>query len=192
MSAFEFVAIIGAICGVMMVLGGIWLIAKGQLTLAATPHTDALTIEWKKQFRMSTQVPGIAFFFVGLLFVVVPLLFLKPRSDVPMTFKGELKGVEESVSILVRPTANWEFKSTTTGKINSRILLDLSSVLLVINAPGYEPLSTSIEIKRDGLAQFGTLELRRTQLRQQDLAESIDGLPFTALPTTTATFGVAQ
>lgn len=197
MTAFELVAIIGAACGVAMVLGGIWLIAKGQLTLAATPHTDALTLEWKKQFRMSTQVPGIAFFVIGLVFVVVPLGFLKPAALVPMEFEGEIKGVEEPVSISVRPTTNWELPGTSTGKINGMIYPDLSVVLLVINAPGYEPFSKSIKISSDGrrLAQFGTLELRRTKLRRADLAENIASLPFDTPATSgtnAAAFGVPQ
>ena len=197
MTAFELIGIIGAACGVAMVIGGIWLIAKGQLTLAATPQTDALTIEWKKQFRMSTQVPGIAFFIIGLIFVVVTLVFLKPATLVPMEFEGEIKGVEEPVSILVRPTTNWELPGTTSGKINGMIYPDLSVVLLVVNAPGYEPFSKPIKISPDGrrLAQFGTLELRRTNLRKADITERITSLPFSApatLTANTATFGVPQ
>jgi hypothetical protein len=44
-TAFELVALIGALCGIAMVLGGRWLIAKGALTFAATPRTEALTLE---------------------------------------------------------------------------------------------------------------------------------------------------
>ena len=197
MVAFEIIAIIGAACGVAMVLGGIWLIAKGQITLAATPHTDALTIQWKKQFRMSTQVPGIAFFIIGLTFVVVPLVLLKPPALVPLEFEGEIKGAEEPVSISVRPTSSWELPGTTAGKVNGMIYPDLSVVLLVINAPGYEPFSKSIKVSPDGrrLAQFGTLELHRTKLRKTDLAESIVSLPFDAPSTAAANklaFGVPQ
>jgi hypothetical protein len=196
MTAFELIATIGAACGVAMVLGGIWLIANGQITLASTPQVEALTIEWKKQFRMSTQVPGIAFFLVGLIFVVIPLMLLRPPVMVPLEFEGEIKGAEEPVSISIRPTTNWELPGTTAGKVNGVIYPDLSVVLLVINAPGYEPVSKSIKISPDGrrLAQFGTLELRRTKLRKTDLAESIAGLPFEAPPAATnaSMFGVPQ
>lgn len=169
------------------------MIAKGQLTLAATSHTDALSIEWKKQFRMSTQVPGIAFFVIGLVFVVLPLVFLKPAAIVPMEFEGEIKGVEEPVSILVRPATNWELPCTTTGKVNGKIYPDLSFVLLVINAPGYEPYSKSIKISSDGrhLAQFGALELHRTKVRKEFLSGSITKLPFEA-SANGPTFGVPQ
>jgi hypothetical protein len=197
MTAFELVALIGAVCGIAMVLGGIWLIAKGALTFAATPKTEALTLEWKKQFRLTTQVPGIAFFLVGLLFISVSLGFLRPGELVPMEFEGEIKGVEEPVSILVRP-ANWELPSTTAGKINGKIYPDLSFVVLVINAPGYEPFSKSIKVSPDGrrVAQLGTLELRR-KFKKTDLTTSVAELPFAATDlsmnnVSAAAFGVAQ
>jgi len=67
MTVFDIVVLIAAACGLAMVVGGIWLLARGAITLAATPKTDALTLEWKKQFRINTQVPGLAFFLVGLI-----------------------------------------------------------------------------------------------------------------------------
>jgi hypothetical protein len=142
-------------------------------------------------------VPGIAFFLVGLLFISVSLGFLRPGELVPMEFEGEIKGVEEPVSILVRP-ANWELPSTTAGKINGKIYPDLSFVVLVINAPGYEPFSKSIKVSPDGrrVAQLGTLELRR-KFKKTDLTTSVAELPFAATDlsmnnVSAAAFGVAQ
>jgi len=195
MTVFEVVALIAAFCGFAMVLGGIWLMAKGVITLAATPKTDALTIEWKKQFRMNTQVPGLAFFMVGLLFVWVALRSLHPADIVPIEFEGTIKGVEEPVSILVRPHA-WELPSTTSGEITGKIYPDLSVLVLVVNAPGYQPYSKLIKLKADGprLAQLGTLELHRN-VRESDLSKSITDLPFNApapAKSENAAFGVAQ
>ena len=126
MTAFEIVALTGALAGISMVLGGIWLVAQGALTLAATPKSDALTIEWKKQFRINTQVPGIAFFLVGLLFITLSLGFLKPPELVPIEFEGEIKGIEEAPTIVVRP-ANWELPASTGGHVNGRVYPDLWS-----------------------------------------------------------------
>jgi hypothetical protein len=198
MNAFELVALIGAVCGIAMVLGGIWLIAKGALTFAATPKTEALTLEWKKQFRLTTQVPGMAFFLIGLLFVAVSLGFLKPPGLVPLEFEGEIKGVEEPVSVLVRPTTSWELPSTTAGTISGKIYPDLSVLVLVVNAPGYEPFSKSIKVSAEGrhVTPLGTLELHR-KLKKSDLTASIADLPFNPADTANAapssvTYGVPQ
>lgn len=178
MSAFEVVALVGALAGLSMVLGGIWLVAKGVITMAATPRADALTIEWKKQFRMNTQVPGLAFFLVGLLFIAVSLIFLKPSAIDPIEFEGRLKDVDEPVSILVRP-ANWELPSNSTGEISGKVYPDFSFLVLVVNAPGYEPLTKPVKIDAEGhrMARLGTLELRR-KVKESDLEKRVAPLPF--------------
>lgn len=194
MSPFEVVALIGALAGISMVLGGIWLVFKGALTLAAMPKTDAISIEWKKQFRINTQVPGIAFFLVGLLFIALSLQYLKPPEIVPIEFEGEIKGIDEPMSILVRPT-NWELPASTGGHIAGRVYPDLSVMVLMVNAPGYEPFTKSIKVGAQGrrVAHVGTLELRR-KVRESDLEKHITPLGFTAPPVNAAIegFGVAQ
>jgi hypothetical protein len=195
MSPFEMAALIGAAAGLSMVVGGIVLVWRGAITLASTPKADALTIEWKKQFRINTQVPGLAFFVVGWMFIAFATYSLKPDEVRPIEFEGELKGVDEPVSIIVRPT-NWELPSDTSGKINGKVIPDLSFVVLLINAPGYEPFAKSIKIGSDGhrVAKLGTLELRR-KVKQADLEKKITPLPFNAPPATasnTTGFGVPQ
>lgn len=162
MTVFEIVILIAAVCGVSMVIGGIWLLAKGAITLAATPKADALTIEWKKQFRINTQVPGLAFFIVGLIFIVLSLLFSKPPDVVPIEFRGQIKGVEAPVTVLVSPN-KWQIQTTSTGIVQGKIYPDISMLVLVATAPGYEPFSTVVSMKNQGprLAELGTLELKR-------------------------------
>jgi hypothetical protein len=194
MNAFEIVALMGSAAGLSMVLGGIWLVAKGVITMAATPKADALTIEWKKQFRMNTQIPGLAFFLVGLMFIAVSLYFLQPHEIEPIEFEGQLKGVDEQVSIFVRPTT-WELPGdSATGQISGKVYPDFSILVLMVNAPGYEPLIKPVKINLGGqrVAKLGTLELRRSKVKESDLQKSIAPIPFSApdpSTTKTSTFG---
>jgi hypothetical protein len=174
------VALIGAVAGFVMVLGGIGLVAKGAMTMAATPKADALTIEWKKQFRLNSQVPGLAFFLVGLLFVAVSLGFLKPAGVEPIEFEGRIDGVDEPISVIVKP-ATWELPSNTAGQINGKVYPDFQFLILVVSAPGYEPLTRAIKVETDGrrLVKVGTLVLHR-KLHESDLTKNIAPLPFNA------------
>lgn len=194
MTAFEIVALAGAFAGLSMVLGGIWLVGQGILTLAATPKSDALTIEWKKQFRINTQVPGLAFFLVGLMFISISLGFLKPPEIIPIEFEGEIKGTDQPVTIVVRPI-NWELPASSSGRINGKVYPDLSLMILMINAPGYEPYTQPIKINGDRarVARLGVVEMRR-KLLESELERKVTVLPFAAPPPTasTAAFGLPQ
>ncbi|MDF3822084.1 hypothetical protein P3G55_19420 [Leptospira sp. 96542] len=194
MNAFVIVALLGAIAGLSMVLGGIWLVAKGLITMAATPKADALTIEWKKQFRINTQVPGLAFFLVGLMSITTSLVFLKPSDADPIEFEGQIRGIEGQVSILVRPS-NWILNGdSATGRISGNVYPDFSFLVLSINAPGYEPLNKQVRVNLTGqrIANLGMVELRRSPVSESDLTRQIAPIPFSSpsLATTRApTFG---
>ena len=132
---------------------------------------------------------------VGLIFLSVALQFLRPSEIIPIEFEGELKGVEGPASILVRPNT-WELPSTASGQITGKIYPDLSVLILVVNAPGYEPYSKLIKMNADGrrVAQLGILELRR-KVRESDLSKNITDLPFSVsspAKTSSAAFGVPK
>jgi hypothetical protein len=145
MSTFDTVVIAAALCGVVMVGGGIALLWKGAITLAATPEATALSIEFKKQFRMNTQVPGIAFFVVGLVFIVVALYASKPTGVVPIDLQGEVLGVKAPVS--VGASTKWHLDSFSSGAIRGRIYPEVTTLVIEVSAPGYVPVTTPIEIK---------------------------------------------
>ena len=178
-SAFELIAMLAAVSGLIMVAGGIWLLAKGVITLAATPKGQAISVEWKKQFRLSSQVPGLAFFLVGLLFVALPLKFLQPSDTAPVEFEGDFKGVDAPVTINVRPQ-DWTLSASSAGHVQGKIYPDVSVLVLSVTAPGYVPFTTVVKLENSGrrLARLGTLELRRT-VRESDLVKSIGDAPLT-------------
>lgn len=197
MDAFEIVALVGAVAGFSMVVGGIWLVAKGVITLAATPKAEALTIEWKKQFRLNTQVPGLAFFLVGLMFIAVSLTFLKPSDVAPISFEGQIRGIDQQVSIFVRPQPWVLAGDSVTGQIRGTVYPDVSVLVLSVTAPGYEPLDRPIKINLQGrrVADLGVVELRQSGVRRSDLSENIVPLPFSppdASMKRAASFGVSQ
>jgi hypothetical protein len=147
--------------------------------MAATPKADALTIEWKRQFRINTQVPGLAFFLVGLLFIAISLQYLKPPEMLPIEFEGTINDVTSPVSIVVRPT-NWGLAESNTGEIRGQFYPDLKFLMLVVSAPGYEPLTTSVKIESNGprIAKIGALKLKPSKVTEGDLEKKIVPLPF--------------
>jgi hypothetical protein len=180
---FEVVAILGAFCGTAMVVGGIWLVAKGVITLAATPQAQALTIEWKRQFRINTQVPGLAFFIVGMLFISISLRFLQPDPVLPVELVGELRGMDQPWLLSIRPQNSWEQRGSATRTFSTKIYPEVSSLVIEVTAPGYEPFEKSIPIsgKTKRLENIGILELRRKVVKA-DISQSVATLPFQVEP----------
>lgn len=189
------IAIIGAIaCGLAMVLGGILLIYKGAMTLAATPAVDAITIEYKKQFRLNSQVPGIAFFVVGLMFVFVALWFCRPPPPPrPIDIEGKLAGDAGSVTIVLT-SARWQLQSSSEH-IAGRIVPDMTYLLMEANSPGCEPVQRPIDTRKvkGGKVELGELHFTKKVDGVVANPANISPLPFQAPPANTpGAYGVTK
>jgi hypothetical protein len=154
------VILLTATCGMMVVAGGIYLLSKGAITLAATAPADALTIEWQKKFRVNTQVPGIAFFVLGLGFVIAALYSARPSKAEPIDLQGEIAGVDGPVTLIIRsqPLPLPVFRG---GIIRYRFYPDFSVLTLEASAPGYEPIPVPVEISRATVVDVGKIHLKK-------------------------------
>ena len=191
MSVFEMVVLLAAICGLSMVLGGIILIARGALSLAAVPQADAITIEFKKLLRINTQAPGIAFFLVGLLFVSTALYVSKPPDVVPIEVSGEIDGVNQPVTVIV--TTRWPVMTYSSGKIIGKVYPDVTSLVVEATAPGYLPFVAPISLSPavGHRASIGTVHLTKAVDEIAIKPEHVAPLPFTE-PPRQAPFGAPQ
>jgi len=190
---FGAVILITAICGVIIVAGGIALLWKGAITLAATSPSDALTIEWQKRFKLSTQVPGIAFFVIGLCFVITALYAADPPKGTPVDLQGEVDGVDAPVTVILRsePTLSRAYQG---GKIKFKFYPDMSILTLEASAPGYEPASIPIEIGTETHVVFPRLQLKKRIDEIKAKPASIEPVAFQAPPVTdtTSNFGTPR
>lgn len=179
MSVFEIAVLLAAICGLSMVIGGIFLIYRGAMTLAATPHADAITIEFKKQFRINTQAPGIAFFLVGLIFVGIALYASKPTGVIPIDISGEVTGVSQPVTVII--SKKWPLETFSGGKISHQVYPDMKGSTFEATAPGYLPFTARIDLNQS-IASIGTVRLTKSVDEIKARAENIPALTFAAPP----------
>ena len=162
MNTFDYTVIAAALSGLIMVVGGIVLIYKGAMVLAATDSGSALTIEWKKNFRLSTQAPGIAFFIVGLIFSSLAIYAAKPNTIESIKIEGEIVKIAEPVTIRARSTT-WTLDGGTNGIVKGRIHPHVEDIVLEISAPGYKPETITISIGDlvDRTVRFEAIELEQ-------------------------------
>jgi hypothetical protein len=191
MTVLAIVELLTATCGIIVVAGGIYLLAKGAITLAATSPADALTIEWQKKFRVNTQVPGIAFFVIGLCFVVAALYAASPPE--PIDLEGQVPGVDGPVTVIIRsePLHPPVFGD---GAIRYRFYPDFSVLTLEASAPGYEPMPVPVETSRGTLINIGTIQLRKKIQEIVPKPESIQPISFQppSVTDTTQSFGAPR
>tara|TARA_R110002049_G_scaffold284139_1_gene464690 strand:+ start:370 stop:960 length:591 start_codon:yes stop_codon:yes gene_type:complete len=196
MSTFDYAVILAAFAGLIMVVGGIVLIYKGALVLAATDSNTALSIEWKQDFRLNTQAPGIAFFLIGLIFSSISIYASKPSSVEPITIEGEVVEITEPVTIRAR-SSTWTLDGGTNGVVKGRIHPHVEDITLEISAPGYKPerITFSLNELKNRTLKFESIELEQQitaivgsmqNIIPVDASENIQ--PITATPS----FGGAQ
>lgn len=160
---FELAVVITALAGFSMVIGGMALIYKGALALAGTDKSQALSIEWKNELRISTQAPGIAFFVVGLAFCATALYAAKPNPVEPFRITGNVASVDEPLTVIAE-SSPWQVTTSTDGTIDGQIFPNVTSLVIKVTAPGYKPFAKPINL---GSASGREIKLTGIRLDRQ-------------------------
>lgn len=160
----DYVLLTGSLCGIIMVLGGILLLYRGAMSLSAVSAEEALAVEYKKELRLSTQYPALAFFLIGLLFVALSIVMAPAPEQVAKKLRivGEAIDINEPVrvSVIYRDYVS-EFDHTRI--INDSFVADVDAIQIKLSAPGYIPHRETVLISAlDGdEINLGEIKLRQ-------------------------------
>jgi hypothetical protein len=186
MTTFEIVIVCGAFCGVLMVIGGMVLLAIGAIKLEAAgsaagkrgkAQPDAMALEFKKTIKVTTAYPALALFLIGVLFIVTAAWFSKPDKVLPWSLEGKVDSPDPS-EVMVEVTVDTlgTLKPNYDGTIEAVIYPHLDVFKAVITAPGYKPQNLSL--KKD--AKKHVLQLVAERL--QKLVNKPDGTQIAQVP----------
>jgi len=67
----DVVAIAGAVCALLMVVGSLLLLWKGAITLKEANPEEAIKVSFQRALSIQTRYPAIALFVVGIVFLFV-------------------------------------------------------------------------------------------------------------------------
>ena len=173
---FAYLLLSGPVCGIIMVLGGILLLYKGAITLSGATE-GALSVEFRKELRITTQYPALGIFVIGLLFVAIPALLGKPSKTPPVTIKANAVGVNEPVSVRLL-AGGWNKNLQHTGQILETHHPYVDTLQIVVSAPGYRPLTRTIQISalKNRTADLGEIQLEQS-ISFETLSPSIAPIP---------------
>ena len=175
MTPFDYLIIIGGICGLFMVVGSMLLLYKGIITLSNTSQNEALSVDFNKMIKITTHYPALGLFVVGLFFLVISLQFSKPKEVIPLAIKGHVTVADPSSVTIFVYAGQGGLRPLTDGAINDIINVhpDLRVLRVDVTAPGYDPpiKTTIIEnsaIKK-GLASLGEITFENRKGGQPEI-----------------------
>jgi hypothetical protein len=188
---FDVVIILGAICGVLMVVGGMVLLAIGAIKLEAVApavagtkgeqRADALILEFKKTIKVTAHYPALALFLIGVLFIFGSLWFSKSEGKIqPWSILGKIDSPDPSaVTVEIEVDKLKTLSPTDDGYIDTVIHPDLDQFKAIILAPGCKPERQYLSLKVKD-AKKHILEL--TAAKVHKIADKPAGTQIAQLP----------
>lgn len=141
MTIFEIVILLSALCGILMVLGSLYLLYTGAITLKQASETQALNVEIAKNVKLSTRYPALGLFAFGLLFILAAIFSAKPPPAPTYEVTGQLlplnaKGLHDvSIQLCAGP---WVIPPATNGEIYSIFTIAPKQFQVQVQATGFE------------------------------------------------------
>jgi hypothetical protein len=127
-----------------MIVGGIWLLAKGAIKLSEAGKSETgLDVNLFNKIKVKTGYPAIALFIIGLFFIALAMWFSKP-SDVPsLSIAGKLNiegDPSDLVTVKIVPSSEvgTTLHPDSDGNL-TRTLHPEFQLQVLINAAGYNP-----------------------------------------------------
>jgi hypothetical protein len=139
---FSLLVILGGLCGVFMVVGGLFLFYKGIITLQqVSDKPDAVTFEFQRVLKIQSRYPAYGFFIFGLAFLGLAFVYGRPPPELrTITLSGTVENVVDPSAARIRVVLPlWADQLNNDGRFQHDLLLDLKQVQIEIESPGNEP-----------------------------------------------------
>ncbi len=159
---FEIIILIGAVCGVIMVIGSMFLLYKGSISLKDASEKEALSIEVINEIKLSTRYPALALFVIGFIFFISAAWFAKEGDTKKITLAGTVSSPDKLSDIEIHLSAGpWKQNiSDDSGTFSILFYPNVKSLKATIVAPGYKYSGISKDIKiNQNIASMGTIKL---------------------------------
>jgi hypothetical protein len=159
----DIVIIITAVCGLLMVIGGMVLLYKGAVTLKDSNPDEAIKVEFKHMINVTTRYPALGLFVIGLAFTVVALYFVRPfvRPYPPFKISGTLNTDDPGNATVVISFPVHMFQPEPNGEFHGTVDSGLEDIAYEVNLPGenkYKWTKGKTDIQRGTLA-LGSISL---------------------------------
>jgi hypothetical protein len=169
-------------CAVLLIGGGMILLAKGVINLSSAGNSDqGLSIEILDKFKIKTGVPALGLFVLGLACIGVAMYYSKPGDAVSLIFEGKLPIDDASVvtgKIVPVGEVGRAFKLDTDGGLETPMHPELC-LEVQINAAGYvpEPWIKQLAVEKGKTATINLSQVKFTKKPSANIPPKGDIVP---------------
>lgn len=163
METFDVILILGAACGVVMILGGVYLFSNGARGLTQASHDGSLSPEFARRLKAQTQYPALALIIFGLT-LPSTAAYVAYRNVSQRIFKPlEIRASASDQNIRVTACligGPWPVQSAGASGVSGRVVPDPSEMYVRLIAPNFEPtqIPVSIAAIRAGSVDLGVID----------------------------------
>lgn len=161
-SPSEFAAYTSSACGALLVAGSLALLYKGVITLSQKSQKEAITLEFRKQLRVSSHYPALGLFILGWVFVLVPMTFYHNSSPEKISLVGNIKVVPSSdieyVTLWVSGES-WEVNPDSDGSLRKTIYPNLDYLEVEVASPGRPSFRKTFSVDHTGVIDMDDISL---------------------------------
>lgn len=169
---FDWIVMIGGVCGLFMVMGGLILFYKGILTLDRVPDKeDAVTLEFKHLLKITSRYPAYGVFIFGLAFIISAAWLAKAPRFPPVKIIGDIENFENltdpnGTTMTVSVQLSKQEAISSVGKISQEINPLFDQLNVEVIAPGSDPSSFHQKLYMSN-AKKGVLPLEKLTLKSK-------------------------
>jgi hypothetical protein len=161
MNTLDLSLMTSAACGVLMVGSSLLLLARGVIKLSASAREAGFTMELIDKIKITTGVPALALFLIGLMFVA--LAVFRAPSVQPFKVIGSTDRPYAGLSVLVADAS--EYPIPVAGmELRGVVRPSLDALSIIITAPGYVAEKRFLPLDHRG----GEIHLDPVKLQRSD------------------------
>lgn len=181
MTTFDVVVIVGSMCGLVMVIGGIFLLAKGIINFKGSQQ-DAASVSFKDVFKVSTSYPALGLFVIGLGFIIIAGYFSKPAQN-EFKITGHVSVDEPDTLNVMVTVPPWIGKAYADGQILAAISPRTDVLEIRVSCPGYKQVELPIKTGSSKLGTISVGEIKLTKVADkprfnpENITPAADNLP---------------
>jgi hypothetical protein len=145
----DVLAVVGALCSLLMVGGSLYLLNRGIVTLKEANPEEAIKVEFQKVLSIQSRYPAIALFVVGVVFLAVSFWFYEANPVRTILVTGKAEGNDLRDAVVNFTYLLGQTNPTGDGAVREEILPQIQQIRVELLTPRHKAGTAWAIIEKD-------------------------------------------